>query len=93
MTTPLKEFAELDHVRSLSSFGWYIACSVPEHYLHDNGIIYDTCGDLGTSTGWFQSKAHALRVAEAYYNKHGLVYPYSSSITSAVVESQVMDFE
>ena len=105
MADSLGFFIELESPTHLGSLGWFIAAADDAHddyYLHDDGVVYDTCAPrfdtVGQqiSTGWFADEMMAVLTGDKYYNKHGLKYP--NSIPAAVpatnnIESKVMEFE
>lgn len=107
MGHPLDFFVELAEPESMSSLGWYVRCEDihGDYYLHDDGIVYDTCaprfdtaGGNQISTGWYVDEISAVLCCDKYYNKHGLIYPYTNSIPTATpatnnIESKVMEFE
>ncbi len=101
----LTSFVELEEPSDMYGQGWYVGCLDNEaydtYYLHDDGEIYDTCAPrynlygVELSTGWYKSAIDAYIQSQAYYNKHGLLYPYDmlpGSIGNEK-ESQVMEFE
>jgi len=107
MADSLGFFVELEKPTSEDSWGlgYYVGCedyTYDEYYLHDDGVIYDTCGPQmnaygkQTSTGWFATEIAAQLCAKNYYNKYGLQYPYD--IPAAVpavqnIKSEPMEFE
>jgi len=106
MADSLGFFVELNEPGGIGSFGWYVAADgiYDEYYLHDDGIVYDTCAprfDVAgkqISTGWFIDELTAVLHGDKYYNKYGLIYPYLNNIQPAEpatnnIESQVMEFE
>ena len=106
MADSLGFFVELDSPGGVGNFGWYIVADgiYDEYYLHDDGVVYDTCAprfDASAkqiSTGWFVDEMTAILNADKYYNRYGLKYPYANNIPAAKpannnIESKVMEFE